>query len=339
MINSNYRKLLPLAALTALLAPAAPAAADSAVSLGGYLTAGSPGSFDISALQSFAASNPSAVQTVTVGGDTYTGVSLYSYIAAYLATDSTVPKNDILRDYVTATGSDGSSITYALGNLSGSGFGTQKDIIAYSDNSGTLASAAVVAADGADVASLSSLAVGHVGYAGAGAGGVSSSLTVSGDVSATTTYTASDLPGSLTTQDITVSTPPVTGSSFTGVSLWDLLVQSGLDTTAANLLSEYVVVTGTDNYQTVFSMEEIDPAYGNQNDLVAYATGSGGSLGTSGFARIVVPGDAKAGRYVSNIDSLAVIAAVPLPGAAVMMMSGLAAVASAGLRRGRKTAI
>ena len=318
-----------------LLASASAASADTAVSLGGYLNAGTPSSFNISALQSFAASHSSAVQTVTVGGDVYTGVSLYSYLNSYLATDPTVPKNDILRDYVVATGSGGNSSVYALGNLSSSGFGITNDIIAYSDSNGPLAGASLIASDGANVANLTSLNVGHVAYAGAGPGGVATSFTVNGAVTNPGTYTASNLPGNLATQVVTVSTPPVTGQSFTGVSLWNLLVQAGISTNPANYLNEYVIATGTDNYQSIFSLEEIAPSFGNQSDLLAYATGTGASLGTSGFARIVIPGDAKAGRYVSNLDSLTVVsvAAVPVPASAVLMLSGLFAVGFSGIRR------
>jgi hypothetical protein len=39
--------------------------------------------------------------------------------------------------------------------------------------------------------------------------------------------------------------------------------------------------------------------------MVAYATG-GQSLGTDGFARIVVPGDKQGGRFVSNIANIEV---------------------------------
>lgn len=317
-----------------LMASSSAAFADATVSLSGYLTSGSPSSFDIAALQSFAASNPSAVSTVTVGSDTYTGVSLYSYIDSYIATDPTVPKNDILRDYVQATGSDGSSTVYALGNLRPSGFGTANDIIAYSDSNGTLSAPSVIASDGSSETNITSLSVGHVSYPGAGAGGVSTSLTIGGDVSNPGTYTSSNLPGSLATQEITVSTPPVTGDSFTGVSLWSFLEQAGISTNPATLANEYVIATGTDNYQAIFSLEELNPLYGNQNDLLAYATGTGASLGSSGDFRIVVPADAKAGRYVSNVDSLTVVtvAAVPLPASALMMLSGMLALAAGRVR-------
>lgn len=338
-IKHPLRHTVVLGSALFLLTSVTVASADTAVSLGGFLQSSSPSSFNLATLQNYANSNPSAVQSVTVGSDTYTGVSLYSYMDTYVATDPTVPKNDILRDYVVASGSGGASMVYALGSLSGSGFGTQNDIIAYQDSNGALSGPSIIAADGANVANLSSLSVGHVSYPGAGAGGDSSSFTVNGNVSNPTTYTLNNLPNGLATQVLTVTTPPVTGDTFTGVSLWNLLVQAGLSTNPASLANEYVIATGTDNYQVVLSLEELNPLFGNQNDLLAYATGTGASLGASGFARLVLPGDAKAGRYVSNLDSLTVVsvAAVPVPASAGLMLSGLLGVSFASFRKRMKS--
>jgi hypothetical protein len=55
----------------------------------------------------------------------------------------------------------------------------------------------------------------------------------------------------------------------------------------------------------VFDVGEIDPFFGGSQIMIAYATG-GQSLGSAGFARIVVPGDKKGGRFVSNIASIEV---------------------------------
>ena len=48
---------------------------------------------------------------------------------------------------------------------------------------------------------------------------------------------------------------------------------------------------GSDGYQAVFSLGEIDPAFGNQSVLVAYAdtVGQLGPNAPDGLARIVVP--------------------------------------------------
>ena len=61
----------------------------------------------------------------------------------------------------------------------------------------------------------------------------------------------------------------------------------------------------------MFSLVEIDPAFGNQKDVVAYAD-QAGRLGTSdGALRIVVPGDIAGDRHVSNPTSLQVIHVAP----------------------------
>ena len=301
-----------------------PAVADAAVSFGGFLNSGSPSSFSLTDIQNYAAANSGAIKTVTVGGDVYTGVSLGSYLGSYVATDPTVKKNDILRDYVTATDSNGGQTVYSLGELNGS-FGNQNDIIAYSDSNGALAGPGIIAADGANVLSLSSLQLSHLPYTPAG-GGVSSAFTIDGAVTNGGTYSSANFPGSLSTETVSVNTPPLTaGTSFTGVSLWDLLNLAGADTSSANLLHEFVIATGTDGYQAVISLAELSPLYGNNNDLIAFAS-NGGALGSSGFARLVVPGDvAKAGRYVSNLNELTVVAvaAVPLPTSAWLLLSGL----------------
>jgi MYXO-CTERM domain-containing protein len=72
-------------------------------------------------------------------------------------------------------------------------------------------------------------------------------------------------------------------------------------------------------------------------DLVAYDE-NGQPFGADGFARLVVPGDAAGGRYVSNLVSLQVIDAtagtsVPEPGSFALPLAGLTGLAT---RRRRK---
>jgi DMSO/TMAO reductase YedYZ molybdopterin-dependent catalytic subunit len=113
--------------------------------------------------------------------------------------------------------------------------------------------------------------------------------------------------------------PAVTQSAgasvYTGVSLWSFLnTVAGLKGDGAAMhpsLAMYVVATGSDGYRVVISLAELDPEFGNQPDLIAYAVGSAG-LGANGFARVVVPNDGKGGRSVSNLVSLEVFVA-PAP--------------------------
>jgi len=59
----------------------------------------------------------------------------------------------------------------------------------------------------------------------------------------------------------------------------------------------------------LISLGEVDPAFGNQPDVVAYADSNGqlGPNGSAGALRLVVPGDHAGGRYVSNLVSLQVV--------------------------------
>ena len=70
------------------------------------------------------------------------------------------------------------------------------------------------------------------------------------------------------------------------------------------------VATGNDGYKALVSLGEIDPGFGNKAALVAYAI-NGELLGTSGMARLVVPGEIKQSRSVSNLASIEVLTAAP----------------------------
>jgi hypothetical protein len=69
----------------------------------------------------------------------------------------------------------------------------------------------------------------------------------------------------------------------------------------------YAVVTGTDGYQAVIAWGEIDPGFEGKPVLLAYEQ-DGQLLGPSdGMARLVVPGDQRGGRYVSNVRTIALL--------------------------------
>jgi hypothetical protein len=123
----------------------------------------------------------------------------------------------------------------------------------------------------------------------------------------------------VTTESVTYQAAGVPVSdTYTGTTLWNLLADAGgvTTTTAKNdILSKYVIATGSDGYKAVFSLGEIDPAFGNQPVLIAYADTEGqlGPNASDGLARMVVPGDIAGGRYVSDLVSLQV-GTLPEPG-------------------------
>ncbi|MEX5219213.1 MAG: molybdopterin-dependent oxidoreductase [Nitrospira sp.] len=118
--------------------------------------------------------------------------------------------------------------------------------------------------------------------------------------------------------------------SFTGVPLWTLLSNAGLITdpnVRNDLLGKYLVATGSDGYKAVIALGEIAPRFGNQNTLVAYSF-NGQGLGNDGFARLVLPGDAFGGRYVSNLIGLEVFDAfasvsAPEPATGLLLLAAL----------------
>lgn len=162
-------------------------------------------------------------------------------------------------------------------------------------------------------AALFLIGVGGTTLQAACPGGVSSFFTVSGEVTKQAHFDLDRLEQFPPAQENVTyfAAGSVVSESFTGVLLWDLLNNSPVNGIVTNptvkndILHKVVIVTGTDCYQSVFGAGEIDPFFGGSQIMVAYANG-GQSLGSAGFARIVVPGDKAGGRFVSNIAHIEV---------------------------------
>ena len=257
--------------------------------------------------------------------DTYTGVKLWDLLDTAGGVTVGTAKNDLLSKYVVATGADGYKAVFSLGELAPN-FGNQPIQVAYADTNGQLGPkgsdglARIVvpndAAGGRYVSELVSLRVGNLPEPGpSGAGGVSESLSLEGQVADPTIVTPETLASLNQSQTVAASYTSGAGQvtdTYTGVSLWNLIQDAGLLTDPSvknDLLRFAVVATGSDGYRAVFSLGEIAPGSGNQPDLVAYADTAGqlGTGGSDGAMRLVVPGDKAGGRYVSNLTSLQVI--------------------------------
>ncbi len=135
-------------------------------------------------------------------------------------------------------------------------------------------------------------------------------VTVDGQVLNPITLTVEDLTSGFSAQTVDVtylSGTETVSTSFTGVPLWQIIsaAQPNLNADVRNdRLSTFIVVTAVDGYQAVIAWGEIDPEFGNQPILVAYAENGAPIADGPGPLRLVVPGDARGGRYVSGVVNI-----------------------------------
>jgi hypothetical protein len=318
-----------------------------------------PGIYDLATLEALP---PTTLTATYLAGklptsvtDTYTGTNLWSLLTLPSAGGGLLPipgapKNPSLRNYVVAVGSDGYEALFAVGEINPK-FGNRPYMVAYGDTGGQLGPGGpdgfarmVVPGDvygGRYVSNLVALSVGHAPTLPGSGGGLSTKFKLVGDVSSPGTYTLSSLEA-LPATTLTATYMGPTGSvtdTYTGVSLWTLINDAGLVTDPFiknDVLRKYVVAVGSDGYEAVFSLGEIDPMFGDQPDLVAYADTLGqlGPDGSDGFARMVVPGDIAGGRYVSNLIELGVFdASVPEPRGIALFVAAVLALAFVQVRR------
>ncbi len=148
-------------------------------------------------------------------------------------------------------------------------------------------------------------------------GGPSDHFRLGGQVVNRRTFTLSDIQ-SLPSKEVTVSFLTGQGEethTYVGVPLWQLIESAGRlkpnpdQSVKNNFLRQYIVLEATDCYQVTLAVGEIQPNFEAKDVLVAYATNDDSSLGpqlltNEGFVRLVVPGDSRGGRYITNIPAL-----------------------------------
>jgi DMSO/TMAO reductase YedYZ molybdopterin-dependent catalytic subunit len=301
----------------------------------------SPATYDQAELGSL----PPTTETVTfqtMSGPqtgTFTGPTLWTLLNT-VGLQTPAVKNGILRQYVVAQGSDGYTSLFSLGELAPQFGGSNPQVLVADQQNGlplgSTGFARIVAAKdnfgGRYVSNLANFEVGTAPSNPSQGGGTTTQFSLSGAVQTPGLYTLSSLealPATTETVTYLAAGTPVT-AAFTGVSIWTLLTDAGIVTNPAiknDILNYYVLATGSDGYEAIFSLGELDPMFGGTGapDLIAYDE-NGVPLGADGFARVVVPGDDFGGRYVSNLVSLQVIdAVVPEPGSLLLLMSSLLA--------------
>jgi hypothetical protein len=145
------------------------------------------------------------------------------------------------------------------------------------------------------------------------AGGFSPQFRLSGQVAHPKTYHLDDLQALPTTRvhDVFFAGTDVDQGTFTGVLLWDLLEAAGVEVDPDqrnDLLRKYVLITGSDCYETLYSMGELSPRIGGSHPVIVAFERDGALLGPDeGMARIINPGDKFGARRVFNITRIRVL--------------------------------
>jgi hypothetical protein len=279
---------------------------------------------------------------VTIGSTT--GYSLWGLLGGAKASSPTSPvygaittstppgdngKNAILRYYLLATSTSGARSLVSLGEIDPQFSGGPNELVTVTGDTASLVFTGS-GAGGRDLGNLASLQL-LSAPALAGPGGQSAAVTLVGNVGRPGSYTLSDL------ESLPALSETVNGHAYTGVPFFDLIDPSDPD-----ILDQYVVTAGTDGYEVLLSLAELDPMLGastapNEVDLVPYVDASIPSdFPADGVARTILPGDESFahGRWVSNLD-LIEVAAVPEPATIFLLVFGLIGL---GLGARRRTA-
>jgi DMSO/TMAO reductase YedYZ molybdopterin-dependent catalytic subunit len=131
-------------------------------------------------------------------------------------------------------------------------------------------------------------------------------LTVSGDVPSPVTLKAEDL-AAMPREKATIPDRDGTPIEYEGVPLREILKKAGVplgEKLRGKALASYVVAKAKDGYQVVFTLGEIDAAFGNEQIIVADKRDGKALFEYQGPFRLVCPKDKEGARSVRMLETL-----------------------------------
>jgi len=137
----------------------------------------------------------------------------------------------------------------------------------------------------------------------------STTLVVAGDVATALSLTSADLK-TLPRVRVEAKSEDGTAHVYEGVLVAELLKRAGAPVGAelrGNAFTTYVLASGSDGYQAVFSLAELDPAFTSNDIIVADAVDGKPLSNAQGAFRIVAPKDVRGSRSVRMLQRLDVV--------------------------------
>jgi hypothetical protein len=140
-------------------------------------------------------------------------------------------------------------------------------------------------------------------------GGDAAGLTVRGDIPQSLILKAADL-AIMPRETVSIPDQDGTNASYEGVALRAILERAGVPLgkdLRGRALASYVVAKARDGYQVLFSLGEIDAAFGNETILVVDKRDGKALSESQGPLRLVCPNDKTASRFVRMLETLEVV--------------------------------
>ncbi len=131
-------------------------------------------------------------------------------------------------------------------------------------------------------------------------------LTVSGDVPAPLALSLSDL-AAMPRETVAVADQDGTKVNYEGVSLREVLKRAGVPfgkDMRGKALASYVLAKAHDGYQVLFSVGELDAAFGNESVLIADKRDGKSLFAYQGPLRLVCSNDKAGARSVRMLETL-----------------------------------
>lgn len=133
-----------------------------------------------------------------------------------------------------------------------------------------------------------------------------SALAVTGDVATPLSLKAEDL-ASMPREKVMIPEQDGSQIEYEGVPLVEIMKKAGAPLGGQlrnKALASYILAKAADGYQVVFTLGEIDAAFGNQKILVADKRDGKSLFGYQGPFRLVCPNDKAGARSVRMLETL-----------------------------------